>query len=63
MQELFARMEAPFVGAIVSPFCPTNRTEASQMRYVVLDAAPHQEAERGGAGMGSVDTAPFKLAW
>ncbi|CAL4177707.1 unnamed protein product, partial [Meganyctiphanes norvegica] len=58
MQRWFARQEAPFLGVIVSPFCPTNRGEASQIRCIVLDAPPHCSSDSD-----SETKVPYKLNW
>ncbi|XP_042206912.1 histone H2A deubiquitinase MYSM1-like [Homarus americanus] len=60
MQQWFARQDAPFLGIIVSPFCPTNRNEASQIRCIVLDKPPHKVS-----GKEEVESfrSPYKLFW
>ncbi|KAK3858040.1 hypothetical protein Pcinc_035738 [Petrolisthes cinctipes] len=78
MQRWFARQDAPFLGIIISPFCPTNRSEASQIRCIVLDRAPHQNTSstptrtplhqgstgptQGSSSESSPHT-PYKLVW
>ncbi|KAG0723589.1 Histone H2A deubiquitinase MYSM1 [Chionoecetes opilio] len=57
MQQWFARQDAHFLGVIVSPFCPTNHSEASHIRCIVLDTPPHCQEESGS------DKAPYKLFW
>lgn len=57
MQQWFARQDAHFLGIIVSPFCPTNRSEASHLRCIVLDKPPHCQEEKGSAKV------PYKLFW
>ncbi|XP_068244609.1 histone H2A deubiquitinase MYSM1-like [Palaemon carinicauda] len=59
MQQWFARQEAPFLGIIVSPFCPTNQNEASHIRCIVLDRPPHGESESEGKPCQT----PYKLSW
>ncbi|KAK7074992.1 Myb-like, SWIRM and MPN domains 1 [Halocaridina rubra] len=59
MQQWFARQESPFLGVIVSPFCPTNLNEASQIRCIVLDAAPHGDATEDTKSCRT----PYKLHW
>lgn len=56
MQQWFARQDAYFLGIIVSPFCPTNRSEASHIRCIVLDKPPHCQEEKGSK-------VPYKLFW
>ncbi|KAK8393247.1 hypothetical protein O3P69_013335 [Scylla paramamosain] len=56
MQQWFARQDAHFLGIIVSPFCPTNRSEASHIRCIVLDKPPHCQEEKGSK-------VPYKLFW
>ncbi|XP_045611603.1 histone H2A deubiquitinase MYSM1 isoform X2 [Procambarus clarkii] len=60
MQQWFARQEAPFLGIIVSPFCPTNRSEASQIRCIVLDKSPHGSSVNEGL---ESSRSPYKLLW
>lgn len=59
MQHWFARQDAPFLGIIVSPFCPTNRSEASQIRCIVLDKPPHDTSRKEV----ELSCTPYKLSW
>ena len=60
MQEWFARQDAPFLGVIVSPFCPTNQNVASHIRCIVLDKAPHGDS---GSEEENPCCTPYKLSW
>ncbi|XP_037792060.1 histone H2A deubiquitinase MYSM1-like [Penaeus monodon] len=64
MQQWFARQDAPFLGIIVSPYCPTNRSEASQIRCIVLDKPPHENAGNAEGGAAApLSGTPYKLSW
>ncbi|XP_050731914.1 histone H2A deubiquitinase MYSM1-like [Eriocheir sinensis] len=57
MQQWFARQDAHFLGIIVSPFCPTNRSEASHIRCIILDKPPHSQEDKDSTKV------PYKLFW
>lgn len=57
MQQWFARQDAHFLGIIVSPFCPTNGSEASHIRCIILDKPPHSQEDNGSMKV------PYKLLW
>ncbi|XP_027207557.2 histone H2A deubiquitinase MYSM1 [Penaeus vannamei] len=64
MQQWFARQDAPFLGIIVSPYCPTNRSEASQIRCIVLDKPPHENTGNAEGGAAApLSGTPYKLSW
>ena len=57
MQKWFARRESPFLGIIVSPFCPTNRTEKSQIQCLILDNKPDNDP------LLKQPKIPYRLVW
>uniref|UniRef100_A0A6A7FU35 Myb-like, SWIRM and MPN domain-containing protein 1 n=1 Tax=Hirondellea gigas TaxID=1518452 RepID=A0A6A7FU35_9CRUS len=58
MQQWFARQNTPFIGVILSPFCPTNRTESSHIQCLVLDQSIDKKSS-----VNCDNKSPFKLHW
>ena len=61
MQEWFAKQGAPFLGIIISPFCPTNVNESSHIRCLVLDKP--SSADLTNNDQKTSQLFPYRLQW